>query len=142
MALMRRNSILIFTLSMLFMFSACHDTEPDPDPNKKFIGSYQMQVGCNFIDGNNEQDNYTLNITKSSTSSTIQISNLFNTNQPLIATVDGNSFTITQGIMTIEDLQIEINGTGVLNGTTLNLNYNLAHQSEQIGTCTEAGQKK
>lgn len=136
---MKKNDILPFFFALLVLLSACK--EDDPDPNEVFVGTYQMNASCNFTNGSNAQEAYSLTISKGTDASNIAIQNLFGSGQSINATVSGTSFNISQAPMTIEGSQITISGTGNLSGTSLNINYSLSTQGQVFGNCIDSGSK-
>lgn len=139
---MKKINLLPSLFILLVLLAGCKDDEP-VDPRDAFVGTFQMNGTCNFIDGTNSQDNYNLTISKSSDQTGIILANLINSAQNINATVSGNSFTITQGAITLSNgSTININGTGNLNENTLSLNYSLQHQGQNLGNCTDNGNKQ
>ena len=129
--------LMLVTILSLTLFSSC---KKDVDDRDAFIGTWNVMENWSNPYGGSGTDNYTINISKSSsTSNGIIITSLGGVyyNFTINATVSGSSVTIpNQTINSGGDLY-NVSGSGTISGSTMNFTYYVLDGWTGICTATK-----
>jgi hypothetical protein len=115
-------SVALCVMFALTLFTACEIDEPSKDERDGYVGTYRVAEEVRYMDGTKETDNYTITITKSEVNkSNLVITNILNSGAgvQVLASVDGDNFTIGQQTITLDGIGAGLSGSGTRTGNTL-----------------------
>lgn len=130
------NKFFQLALSLVLVSSCIFSGEEEEELDRiKFLGSYSVFETCNGPQ-DSYQDSYTINITTGFAESEVILNNLYDWEEPVIATVSGNNLIIPP--QTWDDLVF--NGNGSLSGNTLTVSFTILdgfYRENCFATCTK-----
>lgn len=112
-----RNKIIIAVISV-FALASCTTDDPNLDDRDDYTGNWICQENSSQLGSSS----YNVSISKSGTDSTaILIGNFYNlgSSKTAKAIVNGNTFTINPQLVD----NLNVSGSGTLNGSQINLTY-------------------
>jgi len=136
---MKTSIVLFFYLSFFLFFASCKK-EDEPSPASKFKGTWNIVEL--YTPAGGSQTTYEFDITIAELpDGKIQIQNFADLDD-ISATVNGNSFTITDQTILEGGEIYKANGTGTLTGNVLNMSYTLkTNAGAAVASATATGTK-
>ena len=116
-----RNYITVMGFAIVTL-TACSDDDDAPNPDiAKLVGSYSVVD----TDEDGEIENYSIGITQSKNGD-LEISNFGDIMYvPVKASINGNAVTVPSQTFNGKSMTIVVQGSGTLNGNTLNFDYTI-----------------
>jgi len=116
-----RNYITVIMFAIVTL-TACSDDDDGPNPDiAKLVGSYSVVD----TDEDGEIENYSIDITQAKNGD-LEISNFGDIMYvPVKASIKGNAVTVPAQTFNGKSMTIVVEGSGTLNGNTLNLDYTI-----------------